>query len=116
MEIIEKGEVGGKKARLLLKKCLKGVLRNKKVDVVVTGCTHYPFVKEAIVNLFLHEVKFIEPSLAVSQQAKRVLEENHILSYKRKTDRFFTTSDPKFFEIAFKKLFGFKIKAERVKL
>lgn len=116
IEMIEKGETRGKKINCLLKKCLKSGLKDKKVDLVATGCTHYPFVKKAIINLFPQKIKFIEPSLAVSRQVKRILKEKNIFSSKKTADNFFTTGKAASLAKTFNKLIGFKIRVKKVKL
>lgn len=115
VKIIEKGKTGGKKVNNLLKKCLKSALKDPKVDILATGCTHYPFARGAILSLFPQKIKFIEPSLDVARQVKRVLKQKNIFSEKKETDKFFTTGVPHSFEKSFQKLIGFKIKTEKVK-
>lgn len=109
--IIKKGEI-----KKLLKKCLEPALNDNLIDVIATGCTHYFFAKERIINFFNKKVKFIEPSLAVARQTKRLLKEKKILSDKKLKDRFFTTAKADNFEKIFYKFTGFKIKAKKVKL
>lgn len=115
-EIIEKGKAKGKKINNLLKKYLKSALKDAKVDILATGCTHYPFARGVIVSLFPQKIKFIEPSLAVAQQVKRILKEKNIFSERRRSDKFFTTGLPCSFEKSFQRLIGFKIEAKKVKL
>lgn len=60
-----------------IKKILKEILKeykNKKIDSVVLGCTHYSFVKEEILKE-LPNVELIEGALGVARQVKRKLKE-----------------------------------------
>lgn len=116
VEIIEKGQIKGKKINKLLKKSLKQALKDSKVDVVVAGCTHYYFIKQAILGVFPQKVKFMEATLPVALQIKRILEKNNLFSYRRRFLRFLTTGYSISFEKTFKNLCGFQIQAKEVKL
>jgi glutamate racemase len=49
-------------------------IRDAGADTIVLGCTHYPFVIEAIRQL-APNVNVIDPALAVARQVERVLKE-----------------------------------------
>jgi len=116
-ELIESGNTKSEKITLLLKKCLALAIKDKKVDVVATGCTHYPFVKEQIKLVFTGNVRVIDASLPVARQIKRVAEKIGIEKGGKKTrDLFFTTQEKKVFSKNASQLLGLKIHANRVKL
>lgn len=46
--------------------------RFQRIDTLVLGCTHYPFVQNQLEKSLGQEVRIIEPSEAVAQQAKRL--------------------------------------------
>ena len=52
--------------------------RDKNIDSVVLGCTHYGFIKNEILEI-LGDVKLIDGNLGVARQAKKMLEENNLL-------------------------------------
>lgn len=48
-------------------------------DYLVLGCTHYPFLKEAIQVLFADQLTLIDSGLAVARQTARVLMQHELL-------------------------------------
>jgi len=116
VELIERGETKGMKIKKLLKNFLKTALQDKKIDVVITGCTHYYFIKKSLINLLGNKLTFIDPNSAVGCQVRRVLRCKKLFCRKRNKDLFFTTGNPLLFEKSFEKLMGFKIKAKKIKM
>ena len=51
-----------------------------KVFNVVLGCTHYPLIKKEISEI-LGNVTFYDGAIGVSKQLKRIIDENHFVSY-----------------------------------
>jgi glutamate racemase len=66
--------------------------RRHDVDVVVLGCTHYPFARSLVERLAGPGVEVIDPGPAVAQQAARVLAERSPNG--RGETAFLTTGDP----------------------
>ncbi len=52
--------------------------KDKNIDSVVLGCTHYGYIKNEIIDI-LGNIKLIDGNLGVARQAKRMLEENNLL-------------------------------------
>lgn len=50
-----------------------------KIDVVVLGCTHYPFVKKQIKKI-LGNVTFIDGGVGVAKRVKQLLTENELIA------------------------------------
>jgi len=97
----------GQEVRLVLEKLLLP-LKKLRVDVLVLGSTHYPFLKKQIQAIMGPRVKIIDSGKAVAKQVKRVLKENNLLSSQGKGKRlFFTTATTPL---------GFPIKASQLKL
>jgi len=115
VELIEKGPAEKRPLNNLLKLCLETALRDKKVDVLAAGCTHFPFVKEEIIRFLPPRINFLEPGSAVARQVKKVLIGKKLLAEKKQTDLFFTTGKASNLEKAVNQLLGFKTKAEKVK-
>ena len=57
--------------------------RNKGIDAVVLGCTHYNYIEKEIIDV-LGNVKLIDGNLGVAKQAKRKLEEANLLEENEK--------------------------------
>lgn len=53
--------------------------KNKNIDSIVLGCTHYPHIKKNISALFPNS-KLIDGNKGVSRQVKRQLESNNLLN------------------------------------
>lgn len=66
VEQIEKGETHSKKTRKLLELWL-GPMRERNVDTIVLGCTHYPLVGEIITDVMQCEVTLIHTGKAIAK-------------------------------------------------
>jgi glutamate racemase len=71
--LVERGVNDGPEAEALLMRYLDPLLE-AGVDVIVLGCTHYPFLAEAIQRLCGPPVTLLDPASAVVRQLGRVLE------------------------------------------
>lgn len=83
VECIEAGEWNTPKTEALLKSYLEPMLE-KGIDQLVLGCTHYPFLKEAIQHITQGKVNIINPAIAVAKQTRRVLIEQSLLQEDKK--------------------------------
>ena len=78
-------------------------LRDKKIDTLVLGCTHYPILSEVIQKVIGTKVKLIDSGVASAEIVKEELIKNNLLSEsKSKGQSEFYVSDipAKFKEIA----------------
>jgi glutamate racemase len=91
--IVERGELLSPATLERLHECLDDMVESG-MDQIVLGCTHYPFLREAIERVVGEGVRVIDPAPAVAAQAKRVLEREGILeeSADRGARLFFTTA------------------------
>jgi len=78
-ELIEKGCFDGDEVKEYLTNKLKPYL-NGDIAAIVLGCTHYPFVKEAMLKVLNRKVDIIDGSLGTAKQLKRQLESNQLLN------------------------------------
>ena len=79
VECIERGELDMPETKSLIRQyCLP--LLDEGADTIVLGCTHYPFVKDAIREVVGESVTLIDTGAAVANQLKRQLEEKGLLS------------------------------------
>lgn len=65
---------------------LQDLLKNidtRKIEVVVLGCTHYPFIKDEIEEAIGHTVTFIDGAAGVKKRVKFLLDKNNIKNLKR---------------------------------
>ena len=75
-------------------------LKNKQIDTLILGCTHYPLLKEVIQHKIGKSVKLIDPAEAVVNLLAEYLK-NHIeIDNSGKENYFVTDLDSHFQEIA----------------
>ncbi len=98
VELVEEGETEGDRVRQVLRPLLEP-LEEAGVDTVVLGCTHYPFLRDAIAEIMGPGVTLIESGPAVARQTLRILESQGSRfpagpGTERAKMRFLTTGDP----------------------
>jgi glutamate racemase len=74
--LVEEGKLNGEETDQLLRKFITPMLE-KGADQIVLGCTHYPFLLEAIKQITGNSVKIIDPAPAVAKHLYDVLEQMH---------------------------------------
>ncbi len=94
VEQVECFDLGGKKTYSLLERYV-GALIDKGADIIVLGCTHYPFLSAIIQEIAGNGVKVIDTGVAVAREVHRRLETAGILADRSKTgsERFWTSGD-----------------------
>ena len=78
VEFVERGEVEGEALHEFLLGLL-APLKAEKLDAVVLGCTHYPFVKGEIRSILGSDVLIFDGSVGTARETRRRLEENGLL-------------------------------------
>lgn len=92
VSLIEDGQMHSTEMDILLKSHISPMLE-KKIDYLVLGCTHYPFLTPQIESLVGDEVKVLDSGEAIARQTKVILEqENMINDDHRVISRFFYTN------------------------
>ncbi|HNV88583.1 MAG TPA: glutamate racemase [Methylotenera sp.] len=79
VECIERGELDAPETKALIRQYTLPLLA-EGADTIVLGCTHYPFVKDAIREIVGENISLIDTGAAVAKQLKRQLEEKNLLS------------------------------------
>jgi glutamate racemase len=89
---IERGELDGRRTRIILETALRPML-DEGIDTVVLGCTHYPFVIPLIQEIVGQDVRVIDPAPAIARQVTRLLDSARIRAegLKSKPLLFFTS-------------------------
>jgi len=77
VEIIEKGIISGKEIDDYITNLFKP-FDIEKISAIVLGCTHYPFIKEALKKHFTHDVDIIDGGYGTAKETKRRLVENNL--------------------------------------
>ena len=79
VEFVERGEVTGDALHGFLENLLSP-LKREKLDAIVLGCTHYPFVKVEISSVLGENVLVFDGSVGTALNTRRRLEENGLLN------------------------------------
>jgi glutamate racemase len=89
---VEKGELTSDATRAMVKRYVQP-LTDKGADIIVLGCTHYPFLRPLVEEIAGPTVEVIDPATAVARELRRRLEHAGILldSKEPGTERFWTT-------------------------
>ncbi len=72
MDCVEKGAWETEDTKALIRKFI-APMKDSKADVVVLGCTHYPFLKKAIREELGDSAQLYDPSAPVAEEAKNQL-------------------------------------------
>src|SRR5918993_1097782 len=89
---VEKGELDSEETRALVKRYVRPMI-DKGADILVLGCTHYPFLRPLIQDVAGPAVDVIDPATAVARELRRRLEGAGLLNNDTGTgtERFWTT-------------------------
>ena len=79
VELVEEGRLSGSEAEDVVKASL-GPLLSAGADIIVLGCTHYPFLLPVLQKVAGPDIRFIDPAPAVARQLVRVLKRDGMLS------------------------------------
>jgi glutamate racemase len=79
VEQVEAGDLSDKKTRLLLEQYVVPLLE-RKADIIVLGCTHYPFLAPLIREIAGSGVAVIDSAAAVARELRRRLELDNLLA------------------------------------
>jgi glutamate racemase len=115
VEQVEKGELSGERTRALVRKLVRPMIE-KGADVLVLGCTHYPFLRSQIEEAAGPGVEIMDPATAVARELRRRLETTGSLTGGRQgpaTERFLTTGTPVEVSPIMSQLLGKPVEVER---
>ncbi|WP_442267566.1 glutamate racemase [Tenacibaculum sp. ZS6-P6] len=79
VELIEQGRVDSKEMTSLLESYLHPMLK-ENIDCLVLGCTHYPYLINAIKKITKNSINIIDSGEAVARQTKRILNQKKLLN------------------------------------
>jgi len=106
---IEENEVSGSLINLLVAKYLKN-LRNKNLELIILGCTHYPLIKDSINKFMGKKIELVDPGVSLAKTLSLYLENNKMLNNKGngKVNYHLTDLNDRFVKVA-EKFLGEKI-------
>jgi len=97
VELIEAGKKDSTEMELLLNKFMQPMIR-AKIDHLVLGCTHYPYIIPILKKLLPSNIRIIDSGEAVAKQTKNILLQQTMLNNEttEKVDnKFFSNGNPK---------------------
>ena len=109
-EFVERGELDSPELREFLMGYFSK-LGGKKIDGVVLGCTHYPFVRKVISELFDNKVKIFDGAAGTARQLRRRLYSRNMINTSMKSGTITwlnSSDDPKMIELS-KRLYNLKL-------
>jgi len=94
VEQVEGGDLDGPRTRELVAQYTRPLLV-EGADVLVLGCTHYPFLRPRIAELAGPAVALLDTGEAVARQTRRVLERENLLAAREVGNlQWLTSGDP----------------------
>jgi glutamate racemase len=115
--LVEEGWAGDGIVDIAARKYL-APLKDKKIDTVILGCTHYPLIKQAIQDVMGKQVKLVDSAEETAKEAKSLLEECGMKYPGKRAGRvkYYVSDAPEKFLTVAKKFLGKSVKtAEQVK-
>ena len=77
VELVEQGKAESPETEDLLRSILQPYLG--KLDAIVLGCTHYPFVRDTVQKILGEEVTVLDGGAGTARQTRRLLQERNLL-------------------------------------
>lgn len=93
VELVESGCLSGKEAESTVRASLSPLLQ-AGADIIVLGCTHYPFLLPVLQQVAGPDIRFIDPAPAVARQLVHVMSEEHLLSPEKAAEALPQSSEP----------------------
>lgn len=92
--LAEEGLNDHKATKLIAEDYLKD-LKNKNIDTLILGCTHYPVLKKVIGEVVGKQVVLVDSAKPTAKELKKVLAEKNLLSENKKPKyEFYVTDAP----------------------
>ncbi len=109
--LVEEGWTDGSSQEKITEKIAKEYLwqfKNKKIDILILGCTHYPLIKNIIKRVVDGRVKLIDSASSTVEETKNLLISLNILRDKNKKPKyeFYVSDAPEKFSLMGSKFLG----------
>lgn len=110
VQLAEDGWTDNKIAELTAWEYLRG-FKNKGIDTMILGCTHYPILKKTIGKVMGSKIKLIDSGEETAKEVKFILAKRNFLNTKKKKGehKFFVTDFPNNFHQIAERFLGKKI-------
>ncbi len=109
--LVEEGWAKTREAKMILRKYLRP-LKNKKIESLILGCTHYPFLLKEIKGIMGKNCKVSDPGEVVAKSLKKYLERHSEYELKQGSGKveFYTTDSVDKFKKMGERFLGENIK------
>lgn len=77
--LIEEGKINSSYTKKIAYKYLEPLIKNK-INCLILGCTHYPFLRGVLKKIVGKNVKIVDPAKIVAKYAKDALEKEGLLN------------------------------------
>ncbi len=115
-DVVETGALKSERAASLLQKYV-APLKEKNIDQLVLGCTHYPFLKKQIAEIMGPGVALIDSGEAVARHVETLLrKENIVGASPAPSTKFFTNKDAADFSRVASLLLGQQVEGQYVSI
>jgi len=109
VEIIEAGDERASLTKEILKNYLQPLL-DKNIDILVLGCTHYPFLEQEIKKIIGNKIVIVNSPENIAVKLEEYIKKHQILLDKKtKKEIFYVTGDEKKFKLLGEKFLGREI-------
>jgi glutamate racemase len=107
VEFVERGETTGDQITILAERLLEP-LRQARIDALLLGCTHYPFLARTIGGVMGSDVVLVSSADETAFAIRRILEDTGMAAPKGSEAhyRFISSGDPAWFEALGRRLLG----------
>jgi glutamate racemase len=108
--IVEEGWLKKDVTRIIADQYL-GLLKKKRIDAIILGCTHYPLLKPIIRRVLGKRIALIDSAAQTAKAVKKILYDKKIENKKkgRGRYRFYVTDEPHLFKKIGSRFLGGKI-------
>jgi glutamate racemase len=115
VEQVEKGELDGARTQSLLSRYVSPLLE-QGADTLVLGCTHYPFLIDAIIRMAGSRVTLVDPAVAVAMELQRRLAGSRLLSSVEATgtEQFWTSGAPATVQTVIRQLWAGNVEVQPI--
>lgn len=103
--LIEAGQTDGADVREAVADYME-TMKEKDVDTLILGCTHYPFLADVIGEIAGKDMEIVDPAVETSREMAEILREQGLLngSGQKGWTRFYASGDPESFRKSADKL------------
>ncbi len=106
--MVEKGILHGEQASNIVADTLAPLKKEKDIDTLVLGCTHYPLLEETIQQVMGEEIQIISSSEETARETSTILEVHQMLQKETRNPEhyFYSTGDVHIFKNIYQSIFN----------